>query len=243
LNGSVPNLDFKIAFLDALLAEFKAQPLRVLDFGCGTAKDWPPILRAHPGVTYTGIEPNARSRETARELLTGLPASVIAGWGEAVSTGGGFDLTLSLSVLEHVKHLDRFLRASVEATRPGGTIVHRYDLGHALYPVNAYERWLVRTSRYLPWLVPASRFTSYVSRPRVVASLTALGVTGISVSYAQMYSLKQAMNAVSRMDGAEFLAGRMISVDAEVAAAVRPRLQDAEMERLFPSVIVRGLRS
>jgi len=77
----------------------------------------------------------------------------------------------------------------------------------------------------------------------VVASLTALGVTGIAVSYAQMYSLKQAMNEVSRMDGAEHLAGRMIAVDAEVAAAVRPRLQDAQMERLFPSVIVRGIRS
>ena len=243
MNGCVPNLDFKIAFLAALVEEFRTQPLRVLDFGCGTAKDWPSILRAHPGVTYTGIEPDAPRRETARELLRGLPASVIAGWGEAVSTGGGFDLTLSLSVLEHVKYLDRFLGASVEATRPGGTIVHRYDLGHALYPVNAYERWLVRTSRYLPWLVPASRFTSYVSLSRVVASLTALGVTGIAVSYAQMYSLKQAMNEVSRMDGAEHLAGRMIAVDAEVAAAVRPRLQDAEMERLFPSVIVRGIRS
>lgn len=43
-----------------------------------------------------------------------------------------FDLTVSLSVLEHVKYLDPFLRASVAATRPGGTVVHGYDLGHSL---------------------------------------------------------------------------------------------------------------
>ena len=135
-----PSLDFKIAFLRELIAEFGSQPIRVLDFGCGTAKDWPSILRAYPSVAYTGIEPDDRSRDTARELLRGLPATVIAGWGEAATTQGGFDLTLSLSVLEHVKYLDRFLRASVNATRPGGTIVHRYDLGHALYPASSYER-------------------------------------------------------------------------------------------------------
>jgi SAM-dependent methyltransferase len=239
----MPNLDFKIAFLDALLGEFDNRPTRVLDLGCGTAKDWPPILRAHPAVTYTGVEPNARSRETANELLRGLPATVLAGWGEAVKVEGGFDLTLSLSVLEHVKHLDGFLRTGVEATRPGGTIVHRYDLGHALYPVSAYERWLVRASRRLPWLVPASRFTSYVAPSHVVSRLSELGVVNIHVSYAQMYSLKQAMNQVSRIEGREELARRMIDLDAEIAAAVRPTLGDRELERLLPSVTVRGIRS
>jgi SAM-dependent methyltransferase len=239
----VPRLDFKIAFLDALVQEFGGRPLRVLDLGAGTAKDWPPILRAHPSLVYTGVEPNPRSRQTARELLRGLPATVLAGWGEAVNTPGGFDLTLSLSVLEHVKYLDRFLRAGVEATRPGGTIVHRYDLGHALYPVSAYERWLVRMSRHVPWLVPASRFTSYVAPSRVAAMLGALGVRDIHVSYAQMYSLKQAMNQVSRIEGAEDLARRLIAVDAEVASAVRPIVSDEEMARLLPSVTVRGIRS
>jgi SAM-dependent methyltransferase len=130
---SAPTLDFKIAFLGQLLREFGDHPLRVVDMGCGTAKDWPSILRSHPRVIYTGIEPNARSRTTANELLRGLPAKVLAGWGEATDAGV-FDLTLSLSVLEHVKYLDPFLRASVAMTRSGGTIVHRYDLGHSLYP-------------------------------------------------------------------------------------------------------------
>ena len=238
-----PSLDFKIAFLRELLAEFGSQPIRVLDFGCGTAKDWPSILRAYPSVAYTGIEPDDRSRDTARELLRGLPATVIAGWGEAATTQGGFDLTLSLSVLEHVKYLDRFLRASVNATRPGGTIVHRYDLGHALYPASSYERWLVTLSRRLPWLVPASRFTTFVDPQHVIEVLGSLGVSDLRATYAQMYSLKQAMNHVSRIPGAQDLVERLLALDDQVAGTLRPRMSESQMAHLFPSVTIRGIRS
>lgn len=238
-----PTLDFKIAFLRELLGEFGGQPIRILDLGCGTAKDWPSVLRWHPSVTYTGVEPHGRSRDTARELLRGLPATVIPGWGERVHAPDGFDLTLSLSVLEHVKHLDKFLRASVEATRPGGTIVHRYDLGHSLYPVSAYERLLVVFSRRMPWLVPAPLFTTHLPPTRVVSALSALGVSGIRVAYAQMYSLKQAMNHVSRIEGAEDLSRRLLALDADIAATLRPLVTHAQMLRLFPAVTVRGVRS
>ena len=111
-----PTLDFKIAFLEGLLSQFGERPIRILDMGCGTAKDWPGILRSRPWVTYVGVEPNSKSRSVANELLHGLPAKVLAGWGEAMNAGESFDLTVSLSVLEHVKYLDPFLRASVAAT-------------------------------------------------------------------------------------------------------------------------------
>jgi SAM-dependent methyltransferase len=238
----VPRHDFKIAFLNTILGEFGSQPLRVLDLGCGTAKDWPSILRAHPSVTWTGVEPDTRSRETARKLLDGFPATVIAGWGEGVNLEGGFDLTLSLSVLEHVKYLESFLRASVAATRSGGVIVHRYDLGHALYPASLYERALVTVSRRVPWLVPASRFTTHLEPAKVVSALVACGVSDVRVTHGQMYSLKQAMNYVSRIDGGEDLAGRLIALDAEVATTLEPILAEAQIAHLFPSVVVRGIK-
>jgi len=168
---------------------------------------------------------------------------VIAGWGEAATTQGGFDLTLSLSVLEHVKYLDRFLRASVNATRPGGTIVHRYDLGHALYPASSYERWLVTLSRRLPWLVPASRFTTFVDPQHVIEVLGSLGVSDLRATYAQMYSLKQAMNHVSRIPGAQDLVERLLALDDQVAGTLRPRMSESQMAHLFPSVTIRGIRS
>ena len=45
-------LDFKIAFLEGLLSQFGERPIRILDMGCGTAKDWPGVLRSRPWVTY-----------------------------------------------------------------------------------------------------------------------------------------------------------------------------------------------
>jgi hypothetical protein len=90
--------------------------------------------------------------------------------------------------------------------------------------------------------VPASRFTSYVAPSHVVSTLSGLGISDIRVSYAQMYSLKQAMNYVSRIEGAEELARRLIALDADVAAAVRRIVSDHDMARLLPSVTVRGIR-
>jgi len=239
---TAPTLDFKIAFLNGLLSEFGDRPIRLLDMGCGTAKDWPIILRSRPRVTYVGVEPDSKSRAVANDLLRSFPAKVIAGWGEATNAGEGFDLTLSLSVLEHVKYLDPFLRASVAATRPGGTVVHRYDLGHSLYPVNISERTLVAASRRIPWMVPASRFTTHVEPSRVARTLNSLGLSKVDVSYAQMYSLKQAMNRLSRMENGHELANRVLTLDADVGKALRAVVSDREMAFLFPSVIVRGVK-
>lgn len=167
---------------------------------------------------------------------------MLAGWGEATDAGNEFDLTLSLSVLEHVKYLDPFLRASVAATRSGGTIVHRYDLGHSLYPASYYERVLVTLSRRAPWVVPATRFTTHVEPPRVTNTLSALGVIDLQVSYAQMYSLKQAMNRLSRMEDGLTVSKRVLDLDAEVSSTLRPLISDSEMAHLFPSVTVRGVK-
>jgi SAM-dependent methyltransferase len=237
-----PMLDFKIAFLEGLLSQFGERPIRILDMGCGTAKDWPDILRSRPWVTYVGLEPDSKNRSVANELLHGLPAEVLAGWGEAMNAHESFDLTVSLSVLEHVKYLDPFLRASVAATRPGGAVVHRYDLGHSLYPATDYERLLVVVSRRMPWIVPASRFTSHLDPSRVARILSELGLSQVEVSYAQMYSLKQAMNRLSRIENGRELAERVLALDADVGRAVRPMVTDHEMAHLFPSVIVRGVR-
>jgi SAM-dependent methyltransferase len=200
------------------------------------------ILRSRPWITYIGVEPDSKSRSVANKLLHGLPAKVLAGWGKAMNAHESFDLTVSLSVLEHVKYLDPFLRASVAATRPGGTVVHRYDLGHSLYPGTKYERLLVVVSRRMPWIVPASRFTSHVDPLRVARILGELRFSRVEISYAQMYSLKQAMNRLSRLENGRELVERVLALDADVGRAVRPVVTDREMAHLFPSVIVRGVR-
>jgi hypothetical protein len=166
---------------------------------------------------------------------------VLAGWGEAMKAGESFDLTVSLSVLEHVKYVHPFLRASVAATRPSGTVVHRYDLGHSLYPASSYERLVVAISCRLPWIVSASRFTSHVDPSRVARILRELGLSRVEVCYAQMYSLKQAMNRLSRIENGRELVERVLALDADVGTALRLVMTDHEMAHLFASVIVRGV--
>jgi hypothetical protein len=235
--------DFKTAFLDTLLHPFKERPVRLLDLGSGTSKDFPDLLRRYPNVAYTGVEPSASARAAAARLLNGIPHVVLeSGWGESLAARyrGTFDITLSLSVLEHVKYLDDFLVTSVAMTAQGGLVVHRYDLGHALHPVSWYERALVWTSRTVPWVVPPSVFTTYPDLMRITRTLAACGLHDVSVRYGQMHGLKQAMNHVSRIDAP--LAGRIVQLDTELADTLVSRLSAREVARLFYTVTVRGVK-
>jgi SAM-dependent methyltransferase len=42
--------DFKTTFLDALLRPFLERPVRLVDLGSGTSKDFPDLLRRYPNV-------------------------------------------------------------------------------------------------------------------------------------------------------------------------------------------------
>ncbi len=53
---------------------------------------------------------------------------------------GQFDLVVSLSVLEHVKDLARFIQFASSPLAPRGRFIHLYGLGHALYPSSLKER-------------------------------------------------------------------------------------------------------
>jgi SAM-dependent methyltransferase len=235
--------DFKTVFLEELLRPFAERPVRLLDLGSGTSKDFPDLLRRYPNITYTGVEPNAAARATAARVLAGIPnVALESAWGESLAArhAGAFDITLSLSVLEHVKYLDDFLTTSVAVTAPGGHLVHRYDLGHALHPASWYERALVGASRTAPWVVPASIFTTRPSENHITDRLAACGVRDIVVRHGQMYGLKQAMNHVSRIDAT--LATRIVQLDAELAHLLSLRLGARDLDRLFPTVTITGTK-
>src|SRR5215217_6648563 len=152
---------YKAILVERLLADFAGQPARVLDLGCGTAVAFSPALSRHPNIAYTGVEQDSSALARARERMGRFPnVELHEGSGEAFR-GQGFDLVVSLSVIEHVKHLDDFLAVSVHAARAGGRIVHRYDLGHAVTPATLGERLRVAVATRMPALVPRSRFTSH----------------------------------------------------------------------------------
>jgi SAM-dependent methyltransferase len=238
--------DFKTALLDELFGRFDGGAADVLDLGSGTSKDFVEVLRRYPAVRYTGIEYRQASLDRARQLLAGRPGvELVSGFGESVQAGyaGRFDLTLSLSVLEHVKRLREFLRSSVRVTRPGGWIVHRYDLGHALHSVSRYERAKVFLCRTIPAVMPARHFTTHPDLREVVRTLEDAGAEVREVRYAQLPGLKGMMNRID-WDAPESpaLARSVVDLDRRLSVHMAGRLDAREMETLFPVITVAAVR-
>jgi SAM-dependent methyltransferase len=233
---------YKTALIDSLFSDFDGERARVLDLGCGTGVNFASALERHRNVSYTGVEQHRPTLARARDTIGHLPnVELYEGFGEGFR-GCGFDLVMSLSVLEHVKHLDHFLAVSVEATREGGRIVHRYDLGHALSPATVGERLRVAVAKRVPALVPRARFTTYPNLEAIVSLLSALGVVAIEVTQSQMPSLKAAMNLLNRTEDEE-LASRLVDLDAALWDQLSPRVSPEQRDRLFPAVTVSGYRT
>jgi SAM-dependent methyltransferase len=244
MSGERAQYGYKGRLVSELLSEFRGEEARVLDLGCGTCRAFVSALKLHPNVAYTGVEQDAGSLSKARQAIGHLPnVELHEGFGEAFD-GEDFDLVISLSVLEHVKHLDDFLSVSVAATRPGGRLVHRYDLGHALTPSTRGERLRVAVARRIPALVPAARFTTYPDLDRIVQCLRELGVNGIEVSQAQLPSLKAAMNLIETDTPAgQDLCSSMVELDARIWRQLGPHLDRNVRDRLFPAVTISGRRT
>ncbi len=148
------------------------RPLRVLELGCGTAPYAPKILELFPDITYVGVEPFAPSFAAAQKRLTSVDRATVyhqLGYDEVAGLEPhSFDIVISLSVLEHVKQLGRFIALGAKYARPGALVVHRYDLGHALYSSSLKERFQVWLGGAMPGLLPEDKFVRHVPRHEVV---------------------------------------------------------------------------
>jgi SAM-dependent methyltransferase len=190
----------KEQFIFYVVAEaFKRQTqttkLRVMDLGCGTAAYVPALMEAFPNLEYVGVEPIASSYAAAEKNLTGVKNTKIhfqLGYDfvpdEVEAT---FDLVFSLSVLEHIKHLDRFIALGAKYVKSGGLMVHRYDLGHALHTHSLKEKLHVLVGNNFPAILPERQFVRYVPELEVRALYEKYAVTPIDTTYHQMPNLKQ----------------------------------------------------
>lgn len=165
----------------------------VIDLGSGLSKNFLPLLDRFPGLKYIGIEPDKGSADEAIRLLRGKNATIINQLGYQLPTQlmNSADLVISLSVIEHIKHLDDFLTTSVKAGKPGAHIIHQYDFGHALSPSSLKERFQVFLCHYFPWLIPENKYVAYVDVKRVVKKLEAGGARVDKITRHQMPNHKQ----------------------------------------------------
>jgi SAM-dependent methyltransferase len=168
--------------------------VRVLDLGCGTASYVPALVEQYPSIEYVGVEPIATSYAVAEKNLAGIENAKIhfkLGYDSVPDeVEASFDVVFSLSALEHIKQLGRFIALSAKYATQGGMVVHRYDLGHALQPHSLKERLHVILGNTVPSLLPERQFVRYVGVPEVESYYQASGLTPIRTTYHQMPSHK-----------------------------------------------------
>lgn len=231
----------KELFMEKIEALVRKKRLRsILDLGSGQSRNFIPVLKRHPHLSYTGVELNQKDAAIARQVLKPFRNARVLNQPAYAPVGstGAFDLCLSLSVLEHIKHLEKFLTNSINAVKKGGYIIHRYDLGHALYPASLREKLHVFIGNHLPGLLPESRFVCYLDEKRVRGLLEANGAKVFNITYHQMPGHKKFLKLFK--DGSaekRTLTKALLEWEFRVSQYLH-ELPQTEREKLFPAVCV-----
>jgi SAM-dependent methyltransferase len=121
---------------------------RVLELGCGTARNAPPILAAGAGA-YVGVDASAEMLARGRQRVGDDERVRLVTGDVTAPPREGFDVALFCLVLEHFERLEAPLAAAAGALRDGGAVqifeLHPawwHDGGRAHYVAGGQERAL-----------------------------------------------------------------------------------------------------
>jgi SAM-dependent methyltransferase len=241
-------MNSKEYFFDEVIKEVSGnnqdKPIRVLELGCGTAVYVPAMIEKYSHLEYVGIEPITSSFEKATEILSQVPRTKISSQLGYDSIEGledaSFDVVISFSVLEHVKQLEKFMKLSARYVKQGGTMVHRYDLGHALHPTTLKEKLHVWLGNTIPAVLPERTFVRYVPMTEVVEHYkTLLNTDPHKYTYHQMPNHKSLVKALDASklsnDALNAVYGWEFAYSTDFA-----KLDLPIREILFPTVAVWG---
>lgn len=240
-------MSLKILFVEEIIRSAVAKKtgaiVRVMDVGCGTAIYMPEILKKFPMVEYVGVEPIHESYTHAVKNLAEVPTARVhlqLGY-DAVAgeTDASFDVVFSQSVLEHVKHLQSFLSLAARYVMPTGQMVHRYDLGHALYSHSWKERAHVWMGNTIPSVLPERQFVRYVPESEVRAIYASLGFKNIQATYHQMPNHKKLEK--QKITGVESVIAELFAWEMKHQTFFR-EIPLSTREKLFPSIAVWGTK-
>ena len=228
----------KTIFLEKFEEEIRTGKIkRILDMGSGLSLNFLPLLEKYPNLEYVGLEPSPRAVAQAKENLRRFPkARVFCTTGYEPLEEEGFDLVISLSVLEHVKNLKSFLETSVSMARPGARIVHRWDLGHALYPSSLKERLQVFLGNNFPFILPENKFVRYLGEGEVIRIIEELGASVEKTTYHQMVGLKKFIDLANQENESEVEIARSAVEWEFMAQPLVNKLDQARRYKLFPTI-------
>ena len=226
---------------EAVKKASKGHVPRIMDLGCGTAVYVPSLKAKFPDFEYVGVEPIAESFREAEKNLADIPKAKVhfqLGYDEIPDEiEGSFDLVFSLSVLEHIKHLDRFIALSAKYVKSDGIVVHRYDLGHALHPHSLKEKLHVMLGNKLPSVLPERQFVRYVGEPEVRSLYERYGLKPVNTTYHQMPNHKHLEKFFRTTNSA--IIDDLFDWEIKHQSEFK-KIETKERERLFPAVAVWG---
>lgn len=237
----------KTRFVEKLIEESGLEKVRILELACGTARYMPELLSSNTHIeSYVGVEPLEASYKKAVASIGNHPKVTLVnqrGYDSILNIApASFDIVFSVSALEHVKHLSRFVALGAHYLKPQGIMVHRYDLGHALYPGSLKERLQCFLGAQVPWIVPEDKFVRYVSLAHVERAYREVACEPYKVTYHQMPNHK-AFNKCSQ-DVPELNGAGDALLEWEWQHASLFSLLALPMrEKLFPAVSVWGRKN
>jgi SAM-dependent methyltransferase len=241
-------MNSKEYFFDKVIEEVRdgaeGRQIRVLELGCGTAVYVPAMIEKYSNLEYVGIEPIDSSFQKAKKILANTPRTKISSQlGYDAIEGledASFDVVISFSVLEHVKQLDKFMQLSSRYVKKGGIMVHRYDLGHALYPTTFKERLHVWLGNTVPSILPERTFVRYVPMSEVVGYYeTLLGALPYKYTYHQMPNHKRLVKELDKKSVGNEALHSLYAWEFEFASHFA-KIDLPMREILFPTVAVWG---
>lgn len=172
---------------------------KILDMGCGQAKNFIDLLEKYPNINYVGVEPSKSEFEKAKDFLKHLSnVKIINKTAYEIEFDQEFDMCVSLSVLEHVKHKDVFLEKKIRALKSGGSFVCFYDLGHYLSPCNTKEKFQLFLSKHFFKLIPESKFVQDVNKNFVYEILEKLGIEIEKTTYHNSFNSKDLFKVLNK---------------------------------------------
>ncbi len=243
-------MNSKEYFFNTVIGEYRqnrTENIRVLELGCGTAPYVKTLIDTYPNLEYVGIEPIEMSYKKAVNNLQDVPRTSVIhqlGYGEiSLMDAESFDIVISFSVLEHVKQLGKFMDLAGMYTKKGGMMVHRYDLGHALYPTTLKEKMHVWLGNTFPALLPERTFVRYVPLSEVeVHFKRVLCTPPFKYTYHQIPQIK---NLTKTLDNKGYTGSALEEIYAWefTHAHTFASIEKNTRELLFPTVAVWGKKS
>ena len=167
--GSVAK--FSIANQIYKIAKSSNGPIVAADLGAGMGGDWPKLVEDLPNLTVHLWEPHIPTAKALRELSKSSRLLVHENLREM---DGIADIGSSLSVLEHVRHIEEHFIQAEKVLKPGGKFFMNFDDGHFRHeaknvfspkdfvlPIKESLRTIV--SKVFPTLIPVNKYQKRVS--------------------------------------------------------------------------------